>query len=135
MKTFKNYSKIIVTASAFGILMFTSGCAEKATRPEAGHEHVHTMGHGHMESLERAVEQAKTPADHLAVAARYEQEADKLLKLARHHENMADIYTRADYPKLGGTSARHCRKIAGHLREVANEMKSLAEMHRQMAGQ
>ncbi len=135
MKKLNKNAKTLVTASLMGILLMTAACAEKSVREEAGHEHAHSLSHGHMKSLEQAVEQATTPAEHAAVAARYEEEANKLLKLARRHENLAEIYEKTDNPKMGGNSARHCRKIAAHLREVANEMSSLAEMHREMAGQ
>ncbi len=135
MKKLDKNAKILMTASIMGILLLTSACAEKRVREEAAHEHAHSLSHGHMTSLEQAVEQASSPADHARVAARYEEEAAKLLKLAKRHENLAEIYEKTDNPKMGGNSARHCRSIAGHLRQVAQEMKSLAAMHRQMAGQ
>lgn len=125
-------TKTLLTVSLTGLMLLTAACAEKGVRPETGHEHAHAMGHGHMRSLEQAVEQARTPSDHNTVAARYEAEAERLLRMAQRHENMARIYEETDNPKLTG-NAEHCRRIAKHLRTVAEEMKALAQSHRRMA--
>ncbi|MCX8049328.1 MAG: hypothetical protein N3A55_06675 [Methylohalobius sp.] len=130
MKTHPKTLKLIATASFLGISLALSSCAERAARPERGHH----RGPAIM-SLEQAVKQATTPADHERIAARYERKADKLLNSARYHERLAETYARTDNPKMAADSARHCRAIAQRLKEAAEEMKALAKMHREMKGQ
>ena len=149
-------SKIFVTIAIFSAFLVSAGCAEKSVRGEAKHEHMHSGQHKEMmrqpmqsmpssqmqermesmmQEMERAVEQARTREDHEAIAATYERKAARMLKMARHHERLADVYARTDNPKMAGDSARHCRNIARRLREAAEEMQSLARMHRQLGGQ
>ncbi len=128
MKTHPKTLKLIATVSILGTLLALGACADRAAR--RGHNH----GTAAM-SLEQAVEQASTPAEHEAVAARYEQEAKRLLDLARRHERLAQTYAMTDNPKMAGDSARHCRNIARRAREAAEDMQSLAKIHREMAGQ
>lgn len=130
MQTYPKTLKWIATASIFGMLLAIGACAERAARPERGHRHGPAMT-----SLAQAIDQARTPADHEQIAARYEQKANKLLKSARYHERLAKLYARTDNPKMAADSARHCRAIARRLREAAEEMKALARTHRQMGGQ
>lgn len=129
MKTHLKTLKLLATASLLGTALALSACAERAARPEGEHRR------GHHLSLEQAVKQAKTPADHEAVAARYERKANKLLKSSRYHERLAETYARTDNPKMAADSARHCRAIAQKFKEAAEEMKAMAKMHREMAAQ
>jgi hypothetical protein len=129
MKTHLKTLKLLATASLLGTVLALSSCAERAARPEREHRHGPHM------SLEQAVEQAKTPADHEQIATRYERKANKFLKSARYHERLAEIYARTDNPKMAADSARHCRAIAQKLKEAAEEMKAMAKMHREMAAQ
>ncbi|GAB4366126.1 MAG: hypothetical protein Kow0060_23690 [Methylohalobius crimeensis] len=125
MKTsFKSF-KSVVSISILGALLAVGACAEKTVRSEGEA----------MLPLEQAVELASTPAEHEAVAARYEEEAERLRKLARRHERLAKTYAMTDNPKIAGDSARHCRNIVRQLQQAAEEMQSLARMHRQNAGQ
>ena len=149
-------SKILVTVAVFATLLAAAGCAEKSVRKETQLEHRHSgqpmeMRHQSMRSMsssqmqermesmmqamEQAVEQARTPEDHEAIAAMYERKAARMLKMAEHHERLADVYARTDNPKMAGDSARHCRNIARRLRGVAEDMQALARMHRQLGGQ
>lgn len=127
MKIHPKTLKLLVATSILGMAL--GACAERTARPEREHRHGHDMM-----SLEQAA-RARTPADHEAVAARYEREANKLLKSARYHERLAETYAKTDNPKMAADSARHCRAIARRLREAAEEMQSLARTHREMAGQ
>lgn len=123
MKLYPKAPKYLIIASIFGALLAMGACAGKTVRLEGE------------AALEQAVEQAKTPADHKAVAAQYDKEAERLLQLAERHERLAQTYARTDNPKMAGDSARHCRNIARQLRESAEEMRSLARMHREIEGQ
>ncbi len=121
------FTKLASIAALSGSIVLLGACADQVVRPGASHQH-------ELRSMAQTIEQAKTPADHLSIALRYEQEADRLLRMAQSHEAMAQTYEKTDNPKLIN-NARHCRRIAQHLRTVAEEMKTLAQTHRQMAGQ
>ncbi len=151
-------TKTLLTVSLTGLMLLTTACAEKTIRPSqpmaaptqhqhrhdrAAHEtkamgeHGQSMSPDRMEKMHRRmmkrIAQAKTPEDHLGIAAHFDMQASRLLRMARHHEQLADVYAKTDNPKMAGDSARHCRNIAQRLREAAEEMQALARMHRRMA--
>jgi hypothetical protein len=84
---------------------------------------------------------AKTPADHMNLAAYYKLEADRLDAEAKDHEDLAQTY-RLHPAMLGGGKAggnpqsrtfEHCAAAAKSLREAAKSMRELAAEHEQMA--
>lgn len=77
---------------------------------------------------------ARTPADHEAIAAAYDQEATRLEAKAREHEQMAKAYGSAE-SKKGMDSASmhaHCAKLASQYSAAAVENRELAKQHRAM---
>jgi hypothetical protein len=84
---------------------------------------------------------AKTPADHMKLAAYYKLEADRLEADAKDHEELAQTYRL--YPstlgggKTGGNpqtrTVEHCEATAKSLREAAKSLRELAAEHEQMA--
>lgn len=77
---------------------------------------------------------AKTPADHEAIAAAFDQEAVRLEALAKDHEKMAQTY-RSMSSKKGMASASmhaHCANLAKRYQEAALENRELAKEHRAM---
>lgn len=128
MKAHLNTYKLIASAAIAGSLLLAA-CAERTKAVQGPHPRPTVM------SLEQAIKQAKTPQDHAQIAARYERKANKLLKSARDHKRLAKLYALTDNPKMAADSARHCRTIANKLEEAAEEMKALARVHREMAGQ
>ena len=80
------------------------------------------------------IEAAKTPADHEAIAASFEQEAVRLEALAKEHDKMAKTY-QGTSSKRGIASASmhaHCANLAKKYREAAQENRDLAKEHRAM---
>lgn len=80
------------------------------------------------------IEAAKTPADHEAIAAAFDQEAARLEDMAKEHEKMAHLY-RTNSSKTGLESASmhaHCAKLAKQYSEAAKENRGLAKEHRAM---
>ena len=81
---------------------------------------------------------AKTPADHQKLARHYTAMAEKHETEAKEHEALAEQYTKsptgheAKHPMSGATAA-HCKYYAEHCRKAANEMRSLATAHQEMA--
>jgi hypothetical protein len=88
------------------------------------------------DNLDQAVANAKTPADHEAIAAYYEKEAaDNEAKAKLHHSNHK-TYER--YPPFRGLKAApnmasHCDGLGKYFHEAAEQDKALAVGHREMA--
>jgi hypothetical protein len=84
---------------------------------------------------------AKTPADHMKLAAYFKLEADRLDAQASDHEDLAKQYRLNPVTMGGGKSGgntqgrtfEHCEAIAKSLREAANATRDLASEHEQMA--
>ena len=83
---------------------------------------------------------AKTPEDHMKLAAYFNQEADRLEADAKGHAELADVYRQSPntfVPKGGGPgifrTAEHCDSAAKSLREAAKDLRELAAEHEQMA--
>ncbi len=79
------------------------------------------------------IENARTKADHQALAAHYEQEAQALQDKAAAHETMAQTYQRGAYGKTGTTLSGHCEFLARTYREAAKENLELAKEHHKLA--
>lgn len=80
-----------------------------------------------------------TPAQHLAEAAKFDQEAEDLTEKAAHHAAEAANY-RGRIGNVGGKQmsdfeslAKHCDELAKSYREAAHGARALAESHRTMA--
>jgi hypothetical protein len=78
---------------------------------------------------------ARTPAEHEAIAAAYDQEAARLEAKAKEHEKMAQAYSSAASKKGMGSASMHahCAKLAKQYADAANENRELAKEHRAMA--
>jgi hypothetical protein len=88
--------------------------------------------------LEKAIQTAKTKADHERIAAYYEQEAAEYEKKAAQHERMGNAYEMYKFPihQKGHDMAKasaHCQDLARLFRQTAEEYRSLAREHRQLA--
>lgn len=83
--------------------------------------------------MDKQIAEAKSGADHEAIAARYERQAEIADAKVKRHEEMG-----ASYRKLGGPSVmkwhldEHCDKLAKSYRGVAEENQALAKAHREM---
>ncbi|MBI4692749.1 MAG: hypothetical protein HY749_01865 [Gammaproteobacteria bacterium] len=85
--------------------------------------------------LEQSISAAKTPADHEALAQRYEAEAKANQAKAAEHKQMA-----SGYKNLGGKGGAegfvsHCDKLANAYAEAAKQDEELAKLHRQFSTQ
>jgi hypothetical protein len=86
-------------------------------------------------NLEKAVSEAKTPADHEAIASYYDKEAATAKDKAAEHRRLAEIYRtqaasgRAPLQPMG----MHCQQLAQIYESAAADDAALAAAHRQMA--
>jgi hypothetical protein len=84
-------------------------------------------------SIEQMVTDAKTPADHEALAAYYEKEAQEA-----HQKHAEHLQLKAAYAKMPHLASKtglpsHCDSIAKNYDQTAKEYEALAKAHRQMA--
>lgn len=85
---------------------------------------------GHMEQM---ISEAKTPADHEALAAFYAQEAQAARAKQAEHQQMRDAYATIPVLKTKTGAVAHCNAIAKKYEEIAKEYEALAKMHRDIA--
>lgn len=79
---------------------------------------------------------AKTPAEHAAIAAAYDAEADRLDSMAKKHEAMSRSYRSAWAGQKGHNAAAmsaHCLKLQKSYSDAALENREMAKEHRAMA--
>ena len=91
--------------------------------------------------LPAAIENAKTAADHEAIAAYYDAEAKAASATAEEHRKMAAAYGKR--PKVAGTKGSrptvyrtirpHCEKLVASYEATAREYEAMATSHREAA--
>lgn len=84
-------------------------------------------------NVEQMIVDAKTPADHEAIAAYYDQEAK-----AAHQKHEEHLKLKASYEKIPHLASKtglpwHCSTIAENYNKTAKEYEALAKLHREMA--
>jgi hypothetical protein len=92
---------------------------------------------GQAQDIDDMIAEAKSPADHEAIAAYYDKQAAEAEAEAEQHKKMADTYAKlrpdapakATYKPLSG----HCRAEAKYYEGIATENRALAAAHRKMA--
>jgi hypothetical protein len=84
------------------------------------------------DNLDQMITNAKTPAEHEAIAAFYEQQATDAKRKAELHRNTADTYRKLKISKPVGM-AEMCEGIAAMWAKIAADNSRLAEAHREMA--
>jgi hypothetical protein len=120
-KTMNQRSRL--TAGALGLLMVAAlpACARRS--PGADHD------------LAAMIEQARTAADHEALAAAYQQRAADAEREAERHRKMEKTYAvGASTGRVGLTPLpQHCRAIARRWADIAREYAALAAAQRELA--
>jgi hypothetical protein len=84
------------------------------------------------ENLDEMTTSAKTPAEHQAIAAFFEQEAAGARNKAGLHRRTAEGYRKLKIPKPV-YMAEMCDGIAEGFEKSATDAENLAKMHREMA--
>lgn len=84
------------------------------------------------DNLDQSIANAKTPADHEAIAAYYDQEAASAKAKAALHHNTAKTYEKLNIAKPVGM-VNMCKEIAAYWDKVARNAEDLAKAHREMA--
>jgi hypothetical protein len=84
-------------------------------------------------SIEQMIAEAKTPADHEAIAAFYENEAQKAHEEHAEHLKRRDSYATIPVLKTKTGAVDHCNTIAKKYEDIAKENEALAKLHKDMA--
>ena len=86
--------------------------------------------------LEQKIENARSRADHEAIASQYEQQAGVDKTAAEKHQGYAKSYRQA-WANRGGQAnmASHCENLAKTYQQAADENLALAKLHRQLAAE
>jgi hypothetical protein len=87
------------------------------------------------DTIEQQIREAKTPADHQALAAWYEKEAQAAQQLASKHFMMQQVYAAARAMERKDQAGEHCAFVAKKYQEMAKEYETLAAIHRMVAEQ
>lgn len=84
--------------------------------------------------LSAKIAAAKTPADHEAIAAEFEQEAKDLAAKAALHADMAKHYGMQQYAHQRKPSLKkHCEDLSASLKKAADQATELAKLHHELA--
>ena len=84
------------------------------------------------DNLDQMITAAKTPADHQAIAAFYEEQASDAKKKAALHRRTAETYRSVKIPKPV-YMAEMCDGIAAMWDKIAADNSKLAKAHKNMA--
>ena len=83
------------------------------------------------EDVDKMIETATTPEDHIKIAEYYEKQAAKMEQEASFHASLADSYKSRGKPLLG--LAKHCSDLSKRYMETAKDYKAMAMDHMKMA--
>lgn len=119
--------KSLISRSTLALLLLVGGVVAVITSPAMGQSQTVTD-----DNLDQAIANAKTPADHEAIAAYYDKEAAEDEAKAKLHENAVKEYKAFPSMKPVGMAA-HCKNLAKLFKEAAEQDKELAAAHRAMA--
>ena len=91
----------------------------------------------HPMDMTQAVQSAKSPSDHEALAKHYEDAAKEMqAKVEEHTKSLAQYRARRNvYGKQGESLISHCQGLVRIYEQAAAENRSMAESHRQMAAE
>ena len=83
-------------------------------------------------SIEQLITEAKTPADHEAIAAYYDKEAQAAHQKHAEHQKMKEWYKNTPMMSKGGFGT-HCDSLISLDDKAAKQYEALAKSHREMA--
>lgn len=116
MKTQKMMGIILAASLAVGVLGdLSAGVAEEG------------------KNVEQMISEAKTPADHEAIAAYYEKEAQAARRKYEEHLKLKAEYVKIPHLASKTSLPAHCDSIAKKYEGIAKENEALAKLHKDMA--
>ena len=112
---------------AFFLALTTSGFAASDSQPAA---------HISKKQLDAMIASARTPADHLKIAAYYRAESEKYFAESRAHADMAAAFVAnpaTNNAKRFNGTVSHCVSLEKNLKAKSIRAAALAEEHEKMA--
>lgn len=113
MNTWKNITVATAVLALFGFSFLPTASAQEE------------------KNVEQMIADAKTPADHEAIANFYEAEAQAARQKQAQHEQMKAAY-QSHYPIKRAAMVPHCESIIKKYKEMAEEYAALAQLHKDM---
>ena len=89
----------------------------------------------HPMDMTQAVQNAKTPGDHEALAKHYEDVAKEMQAKAEEHKTSIADYRARLYSKQARRLASHCQYLVRAYEQAGAENMRMAESHRQLAAE
>lgn len=90
----------------------------------------------HSMDMTAAIREAKTPADHNALARHYEAAAEAArLKVKEHKKELEEYETHPYYGKRAQDLKAHCHRLISSYEQVVEANAAMAETHRNMAAE
>jgi hypothetical protein len=112
-----NGLKVLVVTALAAVLVFPAVDLRAAEEPSAD-----------------AIKNAKTAAEHNAIADAYAKEASELHQKAVDHKAMLASYDKGPgYLKAKSGLEQHCRSLTNNYNKAAADADAMAKMHRDMA--
>ena len=84
-------------------------------------------------SIEQMIAEAKTPADHEAIAAYYEKEAQEAHQKHTAHQQLRESYAKIQVLRSKTGVLAHCNDIAKYYEKIAKDYEALAKLHHDLA--
>jgi hypothetical protein len=132
-------SSLLATTSLFVVAQDQASDVDKLAQREAQTRVQSAIASKRVKAL---IASAKTPQDHLKLAAYFTQEADRLDADAKVHQELAEGYQQNPNTTGGGKqsgtgsifrTAEHCDSAAKSLRDAARSLREPAGEHQRMA--
>jgi len=114
------FKSIVVMAAVLGVIAFVYAPFSSADE---------------WDDIPQKIREAKTPADHQALAAFYEKEAQKAHQLHNTHNSMAAAYSAARSMERKDQAGGDMVFVAKKYQEMAKQYEDLAAIHKTMAAQ
>ena len=114
MNTWKNYGVIATLLAVVALAYLPVSSAEED------------------KNIEQLITEAKTPADHEAIAATYEKLAQEAHQKHADHKKMEEWYKKNPATNKAEFSF-HCDRIGVNYDKIAKEYEGLAKLHKDMA--
>lgn len=139
LKIISMLSFLLAASSLFIVAQDQPSNVDKLTQAEAKSRVQNAISKKQVTAL---IASAKTPDDHLKLAAYFNKEAGLMDEDARDHEHLAQVYRRTSHTTGGGKQSgagsifrtgEHCDSDAKSLRDAAKSLRELASEHEQMA--
>ena len=112
-------NKILILI-AVGLLSLLASCAQMNPHPM---------------DMTKAIQEAKSPTDHNALAKHYEDAAKEMLSKAQEHKKMLEGYesNSSHYGRQALDLQAHCRNLINAYEQAAKANTDMADSHRKMA--